>query len=76
MYWNSTPFVSVEKPSVINRNMRCIEIPEPCGCRQDLYRLIETWDVLKSKVTVSKNPVGTWLIETWDVLKWSFRITT
>ena len=32
---------------MINRNMRCIEIPIFFGLHQHLPRLIETWDVLK-----------------------------
>ena len=32
------------------------------------WRLIETWDVLKSLTITNSTPVF-WLIETWDVLK-------
>ncbi len=34
-----------------------------------VYRLIETWDVLKSVSYPKGNAPHQWLIETWDVLK-------
>ena len=53
------PLEIVRSATMINRNMRCIEIhPTRPLCRSD-YGLIETWDVLKS----SRRPVVPVLIK-------------
>ena len=50
--------------------MRCIEISEGGGRQKPTYaRLIETWDVLKSKGNQHNSQKVFRLIETWDVLK-------
>ena len=42
----------------------------PTQCfASSMYRLIETWDVLKWCQRIKENWVGGRLIETWDVLK-------
>ena len=53
----------------INRNMGCIEISRGNGKQCIYYRLIETWDVLKSWSDESSFDFCFGLIETWDVLK-------
>ena len=53
----------------INRNMGCIEMSCTDCIRTGIYRLIETWDVLKLCTRLLAQPVSTGLIETWDVLK-------
>ena len=53
----------------INRNMRCIEIPNLKTSRKMLLWLIETWDVLKCATPISELYSHLGLIETWDVLK-------
>ncbi len=56
-------------PTMINRNMRCIEIPSVRFLCCSSLRLIETWDVLKLCSSLSPILGKNWLIETWDVLK-------
>ena len=60
--------------------MGCIEIPVQIGIIVGNERLIETWDVLKSRITVRITIKIPRLIETWDVLKsldtWRDLLTT
>ena len=47
MYWNNLWWIATLNLFVINRNMRCIEIETSGSYNTTVYRLIETWDVLK-----------------------------
>ncbi len=69
MYWNKGEPPSSNSGDKINRNMRCIEIQFFLNRKRPLKGLIETWDVLKYRITSSKSIPSFWLIETWDVLK-------
>ena len=69
MYWNDGYGNFITKEETINRNMRCIEIRHPLFAWQHCVRLIETWDVLKSKYKLIETYILQRLIETWDVLK-------
>ncbi len=50
--------------------MRCIEMISQSMVNDGLYRLIETWDVLKLNDADVGEATKSRLIETWDVLKW------
>ena len=50
--------------------MRCIEIYRMQAAAGSLWRLIETWDVLKFTCACKTGFNWLRLIETWDVLKW------
>ena len=50
--------------------MGCIEILNFYYYLLKNYRLIETWDVLKSFAFLHKPNICIRLIETWDVLKY------
>ena len=65
--------VQSESAGGINRNMRCIEMKKDAVDIMGDWRLIETWDVLKSSLAVWSPALPPGLIETWDVLKWRFR---
>ena len=47
MYWNICIHIFFLSCLRINRNMRCIEIPDKLDRYRAESRLIETWDVLK-----------------------------
>ena len=62
--------------SAFNRNMGCIEINLTLTSPAALYRLIETWDVLKSVTSSGLSYSFSRLIETWDVLKLTLDAST
>ncbi len=47
MYWNKAASYTSPTGTLINRNMRCIEIFNGVPMTHIRPRLIETWDVLK-----------------------------
>ena len=69
MYWNLLSRSYLSSCTMINRNMRCIEMSETEWSDWYCMRLIETWDVLKYVRGFSTDGAPTRLIETWDVLK-------